>query len=326
MINTIDFNFKGNVSTKVVILPGISDINDILKAEVHQSVFFYGDNNNDVSNIMPILKESYNNINSVTDFSKLPEDSYIYAYGGEEVYKTVAESGFNYSYIPDNMKDIIYGAVYGDVPCLAKQNNYCLPDKIYVLAEIISNLNTIDFRDTIANVLRMGIIRDAAFYEWMILNFSEVMECNPDYLVEMLFKVYCVLQFFAAKDINKRNEYQYLSFGQEIADALNSNLDSITGPDSLALGMIATSYIAYKRQMLSMEEFYEIRDMFVPFDMTISLNPFDVDSVYNSCVLKENNEDFEMILLKKIGKAVKISDVKKAEIIEAIKQLIVEWD
>ena len=98
--------------------------------------------------------------------------------------------------------------------------------------------------------------------------------------------------------------------------------------ECVALGSVAAAYISYKRSLLSKEEFYEIRDMFVPFGLPISLDAFDVDRVYENIGHDKKNTDsgLKFILLKKIGKAVIASDVTEDEIRDAIRSLIVEWD
>ena len=117
--------------------------------------------------------------------------------------------------------------------------------------------------------------------------------------------------------------------GHTIGHALEKFFDfKYLHGECVALGMVAAAYISYKRSMLSNEEFYEIRDMFVPFDLPISLDPFEIDEVYSNIGHDKKNTDtgLKFILLKKIGKAVIVNDVSEDEIKEAIKNLIVEWD
>lgn len=208
--------------------------------------------------------------------------------------------------------------------------SFYFPYAVYISTQTLSSLKPRDYSAGISKILKLGLVRDGAFYEWMILNFSEIMDKEESIIKEMLFKSFSVNQYFASKDPFYKNERQYLLYGELFALALEEYFDSkYNNGECLALGIIAASYIAYKRQMLSMEEFYEIRDMFVPFDLPISLDNFDVDKVFS--VLCENSkitsEDcHSMVLLKKIGKAVIANDVKDEEIREAIKNLIVEWD
>ena len=91
----------------------------------------------------------------------------------------------------------------------------------------------------------------------------------------------------------------------------------------MALGTVAAAYISWKKEMLSMEEFYEIRDMFVPFYLPIS-----VDDINPQEILKLTKSDKKMeagtikfILLKKIGKAVIARTVTDEEILAAIEEI-----
>lgn len=72
-----------------------------------------------------------------------------------------------------------------------------------------------------------------------------------------------------------------------------------------------------------MEEYYEVRDMFVPFNLPISIDNIDVNEV-----LKLTKSDKKMdagtlkfILLKKIGKAVIDNTVTDDEIIAALNEI-----
>ena len=68
--------------------------------------------------------------------------------------------------------------------------------------------------------------------------------------------------------------------------------------------------------------------MFVAFGLTISLDSFDVNKVLE---LIESSETYDIYmnnftLLKKIGKAVLVSNVTREEMETSLKSLIVEWD
>ena len=49
--------------------------------------------------------------------------------------------------------------------------------------------------------------------------------------------------------------------------------------NAVALGTVAAAYISWKRGMLSMEEYYEIRDMFVPFYLPITVEGIDPQEI-----------------------------------------------
>lgn len=204
-----------------------------------------------------------------------------------------------------------------------------LPQIVYMASKALVTLDNRNYSSGIAEVLKAGLIKDGALYEWMINNFNEIMDKDMTFVNEMIFKAVSIKQFFVTKDPFDTAERRMLNFGHTIGHALEEYFNfKYSHGECVCLGIIAASYIAFKRQMLSTEEFYEIRDMFVPFDLPISLDEFDTDKVYsiigNDKKIDKNGLNF--VLLKKIGKAVIVNDVTKEELLEAINSLIVKWD
>ena len=204
-----------------------------------------------------------------------------------------------------------------------------MPSLVYAATYTLDSLPEREFSSGMAEILKAGLIKDSVFYEWLITNFGEILEKDTDTLGYMLEKAIGIKQFFVTRDPYEENERMILNFGHTIGHALEKHFDfRYSHGECVALGSVAAAYISYKRSMLSKEEFYEIRDMFVPFMLPISLDAFDVDAVYGNIGHDKKNTDsgLKFILLKKIGKAVIASDVTEEEIKDAIKSLIVEWD
>lgn len=198
-----------------------------------------------------------------------------------------------------------------------------------ITIEELKSLDSNSYRMEMCNLLRLGLIRDASFYEWMILNFQEVMDKDDKALEYIISKVKIIMQFFTSKDPKGVKETRMLQYGECFAKALQGSLEKeFDYSELLSLGMIASSHISYKRDMLSWEEFYEIRDMFVPFDLPISLDKYDVEkalAILNQDICNQDVYD-SFVLLKKIGKAVFVNDIKEDELRAALSQLIVEWE
>ena len=75
--------------------------------------------------------------------------------------------------------------------------------------------------------------------------------------------------------------------------------------------------------MLTMEEYYEIRDMFVPFYLPISVDGIDPKEIlkFTKSDKKKDGDTVKFILLKKIGKAVIDKSVTDEEILAAINEI-----
>lgn len=204
-----------------------------------------------------------------------------------------------------------------------------MPSLVYASLSTLKTLPDRQYSSGMAEILKAGLIKDGAYYEWLINNFSDIMDRSEEFTGQMLERAIAIKQFYVTKDPFEENERMILNLGHTIGHALERYFDfeKLHG-ECVALGTVAAAYISYKRQLLTAEEFYEIRDMFVPFDLPISLDRFDVKKVCSFIGHDKKNTDtgLKFILLKKIGKGIIVSDVSKEEIEEAVSALYVEFD
>ena len=217
---------------------------------------------------------------------------------------------------------------------LASIVRYCIDDNhapsyATVSLQFIKTLPHRYISSAMAEVLKYALLRDGMFYEWLIMNFNEILDCNFDALFNMIDKTLQIKNLIYKLDPKGTKERFMLGFGEIIGEGLKNCLDTeISDGSATALGIIAESYISYQRSFLDKDEFYELRDMFVPFGLAISLDPFDKQKVIDYII--ENYSDeiglIKMTALKKIGKATIFTDVTKDEIDKALEELIVEWD
>ncbi len=72
-----------------------------------------------------------------------------------------------------------------------------------------------------------------------------------------------------------------------------------------------------------MEEYYEIRDMFVPFNLPISIDDIEPEEILalTKSDKKMSAGQIRFILLKKVGKAVIDMNVTDEDILNAIKEI-----
>lgn len=93
--------------------------------------------------------------------------------------------------------------------------------------------------------------------------------------------------------------------------------------ECIALGMVAAAYISWKRESISMEEYYEVRDMFVPFQLPISIEGIDPQEIL--ALTKSDKKmaagQIKFVLLKKVGKAFVDRTVKDEEILQAVQEI-----
>ena len=207
-----------------------------------------------------------------------------------------------------------------------------MPRLVYMNLQVLATLDERQFFSCFAEVMKYGLIKDHIFYEWLIENMYEICERDMDTLLEMVMRSCTVKKMVVEKDPTEQGERALLNLGHTIGHAIEKakNFELLHG-ECVALGTVAAAYISWKKEMLSMDEYYEIRDMFVPFYLPIS-----VENIVPEEILKLTKSDKKMqngrikfILLKKIGKAVIDTTVTDEEMLDAIREIHFDesdWD
>lgn len=199
-----------------------------------------------------------------------------------------------------------------------------MPRLVYMNFEVLKSLEDRQFFSGFAEVMKHGLIKDAAFYEWLIENMYEICERDLDVLEEMLMRSCGVKKMVVEKDPTEKGDRALLNLGHTIGHAIEKakNFELFHG-ECVALGCVAAAYISWKKELLSMDEYYEIRDMFVPFYLPISVDGIDPEEILKLTKSDKKVEGnyIKFVLLKKIGKAVIDTTVTDEEILAAIKEI-----
>lgn len=199
-----------------------------------------------------------------------------------------------------------------------------MPRLVYMNLKVLDTLEERQFFSGFAEVMKSALIKDAAFYEWLIENMYEICEKDADVLEEMVMRCCGIKKLVVEKDPTEQGDRALLNLGHTIGHAIEKakNFELYHG-ECVALGTVAAAYISWKKEMLSMEEYYEVRDMFVPFYLPISVEDIDPQEILRltKSDKKMKAGQIRFILLKKIGKAVIDSTVTDEEILAAINEI-----
>ena len=179
----------------------------------------------------------------------------------------------------------------------------------------LKNISDKEFFDNFSYIMHVALIKDEGLYFDLIDQMYEICERNESVLDDVLNK--CVKDI----DIIKTKDIRYLEFGKAFSETLKLILgDKYTDGEYLSLGCVMASYISYIRSWLTKDEYYEIRDMFVPFYLPISIEMLDIDNAvntFNKYIPVNENGKYTLALIKKVGKcviddSVSIDDITKA--------------
>lgn len=201
---------------------------------------------------------------------------------------------------------------------------FYMPKLVYMNVSVLKELDDRQFYAGFAEVMKHGLIKDAMFYEWLLDNMYGIHDREPEVLEEMVMRSCTIKKLVVEKDPKELGDRALLNFGHTIGHAIEKamHFEMIHG-ECISLGMVAAAYISWKHNWLSMEEYYEVRDMFVPFNLPISIDSIDPEEILRltKSDKKMENGQVKFILLKKVGKAVIDRTITDEEILDAIREI-----
>lgn len=206
---------------------------------------------------------------------------------------------------------------------------FYMPKLVYMNVNSLKTLDDRQFFSGFAEIMKHGLIKDASFYEWLLDQMYEICERDTATLLDMVQRSCMIKKLVVEKDPTEKGDRALLNFGHTIGHAIEKYMNfSLTHGECVALGAVAAAFISWKHEWLSMEEYYEIRDMFVPFNLPISIehvDPVKVLELTRSDKKTEGNT-IKFILLKKVGKAVIDRNVSDEDILNALNEIIYTED
>ena len=209
---------------------------------------------------------------------------------------------------------------------------FYMPKLVYMNLSVLKSLDDRDFYSGMAEVMKYGLIKNASFYEWIIEHMYEIHDRDLDVLEDMVVKSCTYKKLVVEKDPTEKGERAILNFGHTIGHAVEKYMNfELSHGECVALGSVAAAYMSWKRDLLSMEEYYEIRDIFVPFNLPISIENIDPEKILELTASDKKMEgnQIKFILLKKVGKAIIDNTVTKDEILAGINEIYFseeDWD
>lgn len=201
---------------------------------------------------------------------------------------------------------------------------FYMPKLVYINVSALKTLDDRQFYSGFAEVMKHGLIKDAIFYEWLLDHIYEICDRDRDTLLEMVERSCKIKKLIVEKDPTEKGDRALLNFGHTIGHAIEKYMNfSLTHGECVALGSVAAAFISWKHEWLSMEEYYEIRDMFVPFNLPISIQNIEPEEVLKltKSDKKVEGDSIKFILLKKVGKAVIDKTVTDDDILKALAEI-----
>ena len=202
-----------------------------------------------------------------------------------------------------------------------------MPSLVYMNLSVLRTLPERQFASGMAEILKHGLIRNEAYYQWLIENQEHIRRRSYEALLPMIAESCKIKRAVVEADPTEQGERALLNFGHTIGHAIEKLSDfTLFHGECVALGMISAGYISCQRGNITKETLDETERILESYGLPTRLKGF---AHTPEEILKTTRSDKKMesgkikfILLKQPGEAYITKEVTDSEILAGIRYIL----
>jgi len=182
--------------------------------------------------------------------------------------------------------------------------------------ESIKKSDPKDYITLMSHALRLGALYKAKFFMWLENNNYELL-AQDDEVLEHFIKELINVHKKASNEVSESN----IDFIDNIFYSVFKSSGKFSEADSISLSLVLLAFVSFKKDLISNEEYLEIRDLLVPYKVMISQCVIKAEDL-NVLYIKEiNDNDLNIKLLSKLGKGIETGLPSNDIVFEAFKEI-----
>lgn len=232
--------------------------------------------------------------------------------------------GIDFIHVPTTLLAMVDASVGGkngiDLGNLKNQIGVItVPQMVLVDTSYLETLPQSEMRSGLAEMLKHGLIYDKAYWEKFIdLNRIDFTDFDALIYTSIVIKNEIVMQDPAENGIRKA-----LNFGHTLGHAIesycleNENRKTLLHGEAIAVGMILESFISLRKNLISAEEYQQIKHTINGIYETVAFEDADIEPIIDLLIHDKKNEygSIQFALINGIGK-IKINQKADNELIK----------
>lgn len=196
-----------------------------------------------------------------------------------------------------------------------------MPKLVYINVSTLTTLSDEQFISGMGEIIKHGLIKDKAYFNWLMSNRDTILAKEPETLMEMI-RISCnIKRLVVENDPTEKGERALLNFGHTLGHAIERYLDlKLSHGACVGIGCCLAAIISKNNGDISQDILKTILEAFDSFGFpTLEQYPVDADKVieYTRNDKKMVGDRIKFILLHDIGDAyinmdITADDMKKA--------------
>ena len=144
------------------------------------------------------------------------------------------------------------------------------PKLVYINTATLKSLPEREYFSGMGEVIKHGLIKDAAYYEWIKENIDVIKAREHEAVREMIYQSCLIKGGVVERDPKEKGERALLNFGHTIGHAVEKLSDfGLSHGVCVGLGMVAASYISCQQGNLTKEQLSFIEETLKHFGLLI---------------------------------------------------------
>lgn len=180
------------------------------------------------------------------------------------------------------------------------------PKLVYMNMATLLSLDTRLFNSGFGEIIKHGLIKDAAYYRWLQNNAAKIQSKDYDALEQMIAGSCNIKREVVELDPTEQGDRALLNFGHTLGHAIEKLMNfQLYHGECVVLGMIAALNISVTRSHITQAEYDDAIQMFKDYAFPTNVTGISIDDVIRVSKSDKKMEanQIKFILLKQIGNA-----------------------
>ena len=180
------------------------------------------------------------------------------------------------------------------------------PKAVIIDTQFLTTLPQSEMRSGLAEMLKHGLIFDKTYWD----KFKNLTDLNTDDLNKLIHQSIEIKNTIVCEDLSENGIRKALNFGHTLGHAIesyfleNEEKRSLLHGEAIAVGMILESYISKEKNLITNEEYHEIKYIINDIFERVEFNQNDINQIIELLIYDKKNEfgKVQFALLDGIGK------------------------
>ena len=231
--------------------------------------------------------------------------------------------GIDFINVPTTLLGMVDASVGGkngvDLDALKNQVGTITNPKLVVInARFLETLPQNQMRSGLAEMLKHGLIYDKKYWK----HFSDLSQLDTSDLDVLIHEAIAIKNHIVQKDPKENGIRKALNFGHTLGHAIESYFlesqekTTLLHGEAIAIGMILESYLSFQKNLITSEEYFEIKETIKSIFGTVEISQEDLTPICDLLIHDKKNEygKIQFALLDGIGN-IKINQEVATDII-----------